>query len=171
MTATGSVGLVFVGEVLAERSLGVRAIFCSAARADLARSISDDPDRALAERAVGVSLFGSKPQASSFSGTRHRSLICSICASVVKSLPAMRSTISRPRAASRRNPEAVIEPSGNAIAAAMPSRSGVLGPISSRAGNFETIAIPARKRETPHSLSSVSSSEESSWTQRCSSWS
>ena len=67
------------------------------------------------------------------------------------------------------NPEAVIEPSGNAIAAATPSRSGVLGPISSRAGNFETIAIPARKREAPHSLSSVSSSEESSWTQRCSS--
>jgi hypothetical protein len=39
----------------------------------------------------------------------------------------MRSIIRRPRAASRRNPAAVIEPSGNAIAAATPNRSGVSG--------------------------------------------
>jgi hypothetical protein len=39
----------------------------------------------------------------------------------------MRSIIRRPRAASLRRPEAVIEPSGNASAAAMLSRNGVSG--------------------------------------------
>ena len=40
----------------------------------------------------------------------------------------MRSMTSRPRAPSRRSPEAVIEPSGNAKAAATLSRTGLLGP-------------------------------------------
>src|SRR4051794_19844451 len=44
MTAALSIGLVLVGEMLAEGSLGARAIFCSAARADLARSVSDNPN-------------------------------------------------------------------------------------------------------------------------------
>jgi hypothetical protein len=35
--------------------------------------------------------------------------------------------VRRPRALSRRSPAAVIEPSGNAIAAATPNRSGVSG--------------------------------------------
>jgi hypothetical protein len=48
MTAPAPVGLVFVGEVFAEGALGPRAILCSAARADLVRSVSDDPYRALA---------------------------------------------------------------------------------------------------------------------------
>src|SRR5215467_4010528 len=67
-------GLILVGEVFAERPLGAFNIFCSAARADFARSISDDPDRALAERAVRVSLFRAEPSASPFGWARHRAL-------------------------------------------------------------------------------------------------
>jgi hypothetical protein len=83
MTAPLSVGLVLVGEVLAEGSLGARPIFCSAARADLAWSVSDDPHRALAERAVEVSFFGAEPETGPFCGTRHSALMSSIAASVV----------------------------------------------------------------------------------------
>src|SRR5258708_36069320 len=68
-----------------------------------------------------------KPESGTFGSTRHNSLILSILASVVKSFPAIRSMLRRPRAASRRSPAAVIEPSGNAIAAATPNRSGVSG--------------------------------------------
>jgi hypothetical protein len=52
--------------------------------------------------------------------------------SVVKSLPAMRSMMSRPRAASRRRLDAVTPPSGNASAAAVLSRSGSSSPTFSR---------------------------------------
>jgi hypothetical protein len=83
MTAALSIGLVLGGEVLAEGSLGARAIFWSAARADFARSISDDPNRALAEGAIGVSVFGAKPETDAFCGTRHSALIFSMAASVV----------------------------------------------------------------------------------------
>lgn len=48
----------------------------------------------------------------------------SMLASVVKSLPAIRSVMSRPREASRRRPEAVIVPSGKASLAAVESRIG-----------------------------------------------
>jgi hypothetical protein len=78
MTATGTIWLVFVGEVLAKCALGAGAILWSAARADFARSVSDDPHRPLSERAVGVSLLGAKPQASAFLWTRHSALISSI---------------------------------------------------------------------------------------------
>src|SRR5260370_31710974 len=44
----------------------------------------------------------------------------------------------RPRAASRRKPAAVIEPSGNAIAAATPNRSGVSGATCSGEGTRAT---------------------------------
>jgi len=44
----------------------------------------------------------------------------------------MRSMMSLPRALSLRNPEAVIEPSGNATAAATESRSGSCSPTASR---------------------------------------
>jgi hypothetical protein len=47
-------------------------------------------------------------------------------ARVVKSFPATRSMVSRPRAASRRNPDAAIEPSGKASNAATESRKGVV---------------------------------------------
>ena len=83
MTTAGSVWLVLIGEMLAERALGSRAIFCRAARADFARSLSDDPDRPLSDPAVGVSPFWPKPQAGAFPWTRHNSLISSIAASVV----------------------------------------------------------------------------------------
>ena len=83
MTAAGTVWLVFVGEVLAKRAFGACAIFWRAARADLARSVSDDPHRPLSERAVGVPLLGSKPKASAFPWTRHSALIFSTAASVV----------------------------------------------------------------------------------------
>jgi hypothetical protein len=43
--------------------------------------------------------------------------------------------------ASRRRPDAVIEPSGNARAAATLSRSGVAGPTSSRNGIFELMCV------------------------------
>ena len=51
----------------------------------------------------------------------------------------MRSITRRPRSASRRSPDAVIDPSGNAIAAATPSRSGVSGVILS-GGGIDAIA-------------------------------
>jgi len=60
-------------------------------------------------------------------------------AKVVKSFPATRSITSRPRSASRRSPAAVTEPSGKAIAAAIPSRSGVSGVILS-GGGIEAMA-------------------------------
>jgi hypothetical protein len=60
-------------------------------------------------------------------------------ANVVKSLPAIRSITRRPRAPSRRSPDAVIDPSGNATAAAISSRSGVSGVIFS-GGGIEAMA-------------------------------
>jgi hypothetical protein len=46
----------------------------------------------------------------------------------------MRSIVRRPRAPSRRSPDAVMDPSGNASAAAISSRSGVSGVIFSGGG-------------------------------------
>jgi hypothetical protein len=83
MTTTGSVRLIFSGEVLAEGALRACAIFCNAARADLARSISDDPYGALAESAVGISFFGAQPDTGPLGWTRHSSLIFWIAESVV----------------------------------------------------------------------------------------
>lgn len=61
---------------------------------------------------------------SAFAGTRHDSLMASMLFKVVKSLPAMRSIRRRPRAASRRSPDTLIDPSGNASFAAIASRRG-----------------------------------------------
>jgi hypothetical protein len=83
MTAAGAAWLVLVGEVLTKGTLGARAIFCKAARADFARSISNDPDRPLSERTIRVPVFGPKPEASALPWTRHAALISSIAASVV----------------------------------------------------------------------------------------
>jgi hypothetical protein len=60
-------------------------------------------------------------------GTRQSSLIRLISSSVVKSFPAMRSMRKRPRAASRRNPDTVIDPSGKANFTAIESRRGASG--------------------------------------------
>jgi hypothetical protein len=54
----------------------------------------------------------------------------------------MRSMARRPRAPSRRKPDAVIEPSGNASAAAISSRSGVSAVIFS-GGGIEAMAQQA----------------------------
>ncbi len=54
----------------------------------------------------------------------------------------MRSTTRRPRLASRRSPEAVIDPSGKAKAVATLSRSGVSGLISSRDGRVVCFIVP-----------------------------
>jgi hypothetical protein len=83
ITSALSVGLVLVGEVLAEGALGALAILCRAARTDLTRSVSDDPYRSLAERAVEVSFFGTEPETDAFCGTRHSFLMSSMAASVV----------------------------------------------------------------------------------------
>lgn len=56
----------------------------------------------------------------------------------------MRSITSRPRAHSRRKPDADIEPSGNAIAAATASRSGVLGSASLQVGSAFRIFFTCR---------------------------
>lgn len=56
----------------------------------------------------------------------------------------MRSMMSRPRALSLRNPEAVIEPSGNAMAAATESRSGSCGPIASRCFGVSIMSVKSR---------------------------
>jgi hypothetical protein len=135
---------------------------CRAARADLARSVSDDPHRTLAEGAIEVPLFWPKPKADSFCGTRHNSLIRSIFLSVVKSFPAIRSITSLPRAASRRRLEALTEPSGYANAAATLSRSGVSAVRSLRFGRgFPSIHTsrprPARLSGKPLVLTAYTS--------------
>jgi hypothetical protein len=83
MTAAFPIWLVFVGKVRSERSLGARASLCNAARADLARSVSNDPPPSPAERAVDISFFGTQPETGAFCCTRHNALIFSIAASVV----------------------------------------------------------------------------------------
>lgn len=72
---------------------------------------------------------GELSMSASFAGTRHSSIIRLIALSVVKSFPATRQMRSRPRLASRRNPDAVIEPSGKANLAAIDSRRGASGAI------------------------------------------
>ena len=57
MTSASSTGLVFVCEVLADCPLGASAILRSAARADFARSVPNNPHGAFAEGAVGVAFF------------------------------------------------------------------------------------------------------------------
>ena len=68
MTAVGAIGLVLVCEVLAEGALGAFAILCSAARADLARSVANDPHGALAEGAIEVRSSGRSQRRIPFAG-------------------------------------------------------------------------------------------------------
>jgi hypothetical protein len=81
------------------------------------------------ELAVLVPACGAEVEPGWVLSTRHSSLILLTLAKVVKSLPAIRSMTSRPRAASRRSPDADSEPSGKANAAATLNRSGVFGVI------------------------------------------
>lgn len=88
--------------------------------------ILDDPDGSVNEFSIDVPRFPFV-QPGSFAWTRHSSLICLMSSSVVKSLPAMRSMHSRPRAASRLSADAVSDPSGNASLAATERRIGASG--------------------------------------------
>jgi len=82
MAPARAVRLVFVCKVLPNLPLGVMAILCSAARANLAGSVSNNPNCSLAECAVGVSFLGTEPESDSFGWTRHSDLMRSIAASV-----------------------------------------------------------------------------------------
>ena len=142
MTAAGTVWLgLFVGEVLAKRALGARAIFWRAVRADFARPISDDPDRPLLERAVGVPLLGSARGALSLDATYCPHFLDRGERGVV--FPRRALNDKPPLAASRRNPLAVIEPSGYAKTAATARRSGVSSPTSLRAGMWRDFSRPS----------------------------
>ncbi|HWX05839.1 MAG TPA: hypothetical protein VN065_08415 [Bradyrhizobium sp.] len=92
----------------------------------MAVSILDDPDGLMSDFSIAMSGF-SLIESGAFAWTRHSSLIRLISSRVVKSFPAMRSIRNRPRAASRRNPDTVIDPSGNANFAAIESRRGASG--------------------------------------------
>src|SRR4051812_38921084 len=127
---------------------GPRRLSLSLARKDscgnLAVSIADGPDGVGDETSVS-SLGLAFVESRAFADTRHSSLMRSICASVVKSLPAMRSITSRPRNASLRSPELVIDPSGNANEAAVDSRMGSSGLTSLR--RVDDALIVARSRD------------------------
>jgi hypothetical protein len=57
MTVPITWGSVFAGKVLGKRPLSPRAVFSSAARADLTRSVADDPGRVTDELAARVTLL------------------------------------------------------------------------------------------------------------------
>jgi len=116
-----SAGLVLAGDVVGEDSLSLDKLRLSAACAHLLCAVSDD------EKSPLVSPRRSKPESDSFGLTRHRSLIESMAASVVKSLPPILSIASRPLAPSRRKVAAVTPPPGKASSAARARRNGVLG--------------------------------------------
>ena len=136
MPAPPSAWLVFAGEVFSEGSLGARAILCSAARADFARSISDDPNRPTpGALRPGVSLLRVEATGGRLGlvGVVLVDLFDLRKCSVVFTCD----PFDNKRAARRftTQPGSRIEPSGNAIAAATPSRSGISALISDRSGN------------------------------------
>jgi hypothetical protein len=112
-------------QVRLKLSFSFATVISAAARALLMSAVSDDVDGGVRNPAFLVSAFPAEPKSSSFGCNWHNSLMRSMLAKVVKSFPAMRSMTRRPRAPSRRSPAAVIEPSGNAITAAISNRSGV----------------------------------------------
>jgi len=141
MTAAGSVGLIFTRDVFGERPFSPFAVISKAARADFTRSVTDDPCGAPDKVSVAVPFFWFEPQSGSFCMTRHFSLISSIARSVVNCLPAMTSIVSLPLLASRRRPDTVIPPSGNASSTARLRRSGVSGPIFRRSTGGSLLVI------------------------------
>ena len=74
---------VFSADVLGELSFSFFALVLSAASADLARSVSDDPIGRAAEFSICRVSCGFEPESCSFL-TRHSSLIRSIARSVVQ---------------------------------------------------------------------------------------
>jgi hypothetical protein len=116
---------VLRGDILGAFTLSCFNIMFSAACADVSRAVSYSPGCAVCNPSGGVASFRTQFEAGTFAATRHSSRILSIWASVVKSLPAIRSMVRRPLAASRRRLDAVTDPFGNAILAASASRMGV----------------------------------------------
>lgn len=129
---------VFSADVLGELSFSFFALVLSAASADLARSVSDDPIRGAAD--LSLCCVGSwfEPESCSFL-TRHSSLIRSIARSVVNCLPAITSISRRPRLASFRSPATVMPPAGKACLTASSRRSGVSGPMLSWSTGMQRI--------------------------------
>lgn len=62
MTVALSWDAVFAGDVVAERFFSADAVLFIAARADFARSVSDDPGGVALPFALGVDLLGFKPE-------------------------------------------------------------------------------------------------------------
>jgi hypothetical protein len=124
VTIADSRGAVFGGDIVGERFLSFRSFALAETSASFDAAISDAPYGLFDDSTVLVPSRWLQPEPGAFGSTRHRFLISLMALSVVKSFPAIRSIASRPRAASRRNPLPVIEPSGKASAAATASRSG-----------------------------------------------
>jgi hypothetical protein len=123
--------LIFPRDVAAERDLCIRNLILSKCCGDLSTAVEDNP-RGAPEDFLVDSAPGSKPEMGTFASTRHRSRSLSISAKVTNSLPAIFSTVSRPRRASRRKLLSDMLPSGNTSAAATDSRKGVFGPTFSK---------------------------------------
>jgi hypothetical protein len=124
VTVADSRGVVFGGNVIGERSLSFRSFALAETSASFVAVVSNTPHGLFDDSTVLVSSRRLQPEPGAFGSTRHCFLISLMALSVVKSFPAIRSIARRPRAASRRNPLLVIEPSGKASAAATASRSG-----------------------------------------------
>ncbi len=90
-------------------------------RGDMPSAVLDDPD-SLRNELTSSEASAAFVEVGTFAWTRLSHSIF-----VVKSLPAIRSTISRHRTASRRKPKAVIVPSGKANFAANERRIGAVG--------------------------------------------
>jgi hypothetical protein len=83
MTAALARDFIFGGNILCEGFFSPLAVVSSAARADLVRSVSDDPCGASNESALRVALFRLKPQSGTFGWSRHSFLISSMACKVV----------------------------------------------------------------------------------------
>ena len=101
MTSALAGDLVSDGNVFSEGFVSAFAVISSAARADFARSVADDPCRVADDLAVAVMFGGLSQSLIPLLGPRHFSLISLIDFSVVKCFPAITSIARRPRAASR----------------------------------------------------------------------
>src|SRR5262245_36132257 len=132
----------FGDEVFGELPFSLCSFARASACADFPAAVPDDPCGWFGS--VGSLAGGLEPEARAFASTRHSSLIRSIAASVVKSLPAICSMTSRPRAASRRNPLTVMPPWGNAARTASDNRNGasssVTNSVSGRAVMMKALA-------------------------------
>jgi len=154
-TFYGRLGEMFAGEIGGERSLSSSTIINAVSRAFLMFSVADNPGCAMGDVAFSVSSFPTEPETGAFRSSRHSSLILSMLASVVKSLPATRSMTRRPLLASRRNPVTVIVPSGKAIAAAMLNRRGASGSMSSRCGILRITELAVELISQPYRLAAA----------------